>query len=75
MNDDIIKIDTTGQTCPMPLLAVRRTILNGKKGDIVEVTGDHLNSRHEIPIALESMNCEILEEKEENGRWIIRFRI
>jgi TusA-related sulfurtransferase len=68
-------IDTTGQNCPIPLLETRKAIIKGVKGDLIEIRGDHANSRKEIPMALASMNCQIIEEKDEGTSWTIRFRI
>lgn len=76
MTEGIKVVDTTGETCPIPLLETRKAVMRGAKGQVVEVRGDHEASRHEIPMALESMKCEILEVRDEpDGRWVIRFRI
>lgn len=76
MSEDVKIVDTTGETCPIPLLETRKAVIRGVKGQVVEVRGDHAASRHEIPMALESMKCEILEVRDEpGGRWSIRFRV
>lgn len=70
-----VVIDVRGQVCPIPLIYTRKAILKGEKGDEFEVVGDHDNSRHEIPMALDSMKCEIIEVREEGSTWYIHFRI
>jgi tRNA 2-thiouridine synthesizing protein A len=68
-------IDCKGLNCPLPLLEVRKAVIKGRKGDIVTITGDHENSKYEIPMALESMKCTLLELKENGSEWTITFRI
>lgn len=77
MSDDIKKINCVDQSCPFPLIKTREAVMKGKKGDSFEITGTHLNSFKEIPMALESMDVEILEESrdEESGIWKIIFKI
>jgi tRNA 2-thiouridine synthesizing protein A len=70
-----IKIDCTGETCPVPLVETRKALRKAQAGDIVEVTGTHPSSKKEIPMAVKAMGLELLEIKEEpNGVWKIRIR-
>jgi tRNA 2-thiouridine synthesizing protein A len=74
--ETIRTIDCSGMNCPMPLLETRKAVIKGKKGEIVRITGDHPNSKFEIPLALESLKCEILEIKDtDGGGWAITFKI
>jgi tRNA 2-thiouridine synthesizing protein A len=54
-------IDCINQPCPLPLMETRKAVMKGHKGDVVKITGTHENSKFEIPMALESMKCEVRE--------------
>ena len=71
----VIKVDCTGQICPVPLVEMRKALRKAKEGDIVEVTGTHPSSKKEIPLAVKAMSLElidVIEDKE--GVWKIRIR-
>ena len=40
-----IKVDCTGETCPVPLVETRKALRKAKEGDIVEVIGTHPSSK------------------------------
>ena len=70
-----IKVNCTGETCPVPLVETRKAIRKAQPGDIVEVTGNHPASLREIPMAVNAMGLELLDVKEDdNGVWTIRIR-
>ena len=64
---DVKRIDCRNQDCPIPLIETRKAVMNGQKGDIIEIIGTHESSKKEIPMALESMHCTVLDIKEENN--------
>lgn len=69
-----IKIDCTGETCPVPLVETRKALRKAQPGDIVEVVGTHPASKKEIPMAVEALGLELLDVQEEAGVWRIRIR-
>jgi TusA-related sulfurtransferase len=69
-----IKIDVKGETCPVPLVEVRKALKKASPGDIVEVTGTHSASKKEIPMAVEALGLELIDIEEENGTWKIKIR-
>ena len=70
-----IKVDVRGQTCPVPLVEVRKAINKASPGDIIEVTGTHPTSKKEIPMAVKSIGLELLEiDENDEGVWKIRIR-
>lgn len=70
-----IKVDCTGETCPVPLVETRKALRKANKGDIVEVTGTHHSSKKEIPLAVKAMGLELIDITEEKaGVWKIRIR-
>lgn len=68
------KIDVTGETCPVPLVEVRKTLRKAAEGDVVEVTGTHPASKKEIPMAMEAMGLKVLEIQEAGKKWTIRIQ-
>ena len=69
-----IKLDVKGETCPVPLVEVRKALRKAKEGDIVEVTGTHPASKKEIPMAVEALGLELLDVTEKDGVWKIKIR-
>ena len=69
-----IKVDCTGETCPVPLVETRKALRKAKEGDIVEVIGTHTASKKEIPLAVKSLGLELIGVQEEDGVWKIRIR-
>jgi len=69
-----IKVDCTGETCPVPLVETRKALRKAKEGDIVEVIGTHPASKKEIPMAVKALGMELIDVQEEGGMWKIRIR-
>lgn len=69
-----IKVDCTGETCPIPLVEARKALRKAKKGDIVEVIGTHPSSKKEIPMAVKALGLELISNSEKDGVWRIRIR-
>jgi len=69
-----IKVDCTGETCPIPLVETRKALRKAKEGDIVEVTGTHPASKKEIPMAVKALGLELIDVQEEGGMWKIKIR-
>jgi TusA-related sulfurtransferase len=69
-----IKVDCTGEICPVPLVETRKALRKAKEGDIVEVTGTHPSSKKEIPMAVEALGLKLIDIKEKGGVWRIRIR-
>ena len=71
---DVI-VDVVGETCPIPLVEMRKAVRKSKSGQVIEVKGTHGASKKEIPMALNSLGLEILKEMvDEKGVWHIFFR-
>jgi len=69
-----IKVDCTGETCPVPLVETRKALRKAKEGDIVEVIGTHPASKKEIPMAIKALGLELIGVQEEGGVWKIKIR-
>ena len=69
-----IKIDVKGETCPVPLVEVRKALNKASPGDVVEVTGTHPASKKEIPMAAEALGLEVIDIQDKEGVWTIKIR-
>ena len=69
-----IKVDVRGQTCPVPLVEVRKAVRKAAPGDIIEVIGTHPASKKEIPMAVEALKLELLNVEGADTDWKIRIR-
>ncbi|OFW61530.1 MAG: SirA family protein [Actinobacteria bacterium RBG_16_64_13] len=69
-----IKLDVRGETCPVPLVEVRKALRRAAPGDIVEVIGTHPSSKKEIPLAAKALKLELLSVEEEGEEWKIKIR-
>ena len=69
-----INVDCKGQTCPVPLVEMRKALRKAAPGDVIEVVGTHPASKKEIPMAAEASGDEVIEVKEQGSVWTIRIR-
>jgi len=69
-----IKVDCTGETCPIPLTETRKALRKATPGDIVEVIGTHPSSKKEIPMAVKALGLELIDIQEKDGVWKIKIR-
>jgi len=69
-----IKINVTGETCPVPLVETRKALRQAMPGDTVAVTGNHPASKREIPMAVEALGLSIESIQEEAGIWTIKIK-
>jgi TusA-related sulfurtransferase len=69
-----IKVDCRGQTCPVPLVEVRKALRKAAPGDVVEVVGTHPASKEEIPMAVEALKLTLLSVEGLDNDWKIRIQ-
>ncbi len=69
-----VKIDVKGETCPVPLVEMRKALRKAASGEIIEVEGTHPASKKEIPMAVEALGAELVDVEEKDGVWKIRIR-
>ena len=69
-----IHVDCRGETCPVPLVEVRKALRRAKPGDIVEVVGTHPASKKEIPMAVQALKLELVSVEGTDTDWTIRIR-
>lgn len=69
-----INLDCRGQNCPVPLVEVRKALKKAAVGDVIEVVGTHPSSKKEIPMAVDALEQQLLEVKDNGPEWIIRIK-
>ena len=69
-----IKVDCRGETCPVPLVEVRKALRKASPGDVVEVVGTHTASKKEIPMAVRALGLELLSVEGTDTDWTIRIK-
>lgn len=69
-----LKVDVKGETCPVPLVEMRKAVRKASTGEIIEVIGTHPASKKEIPMAVEALGLELVDVEEKDGVWKIRIR-
>ena len=69
-----IKVDCTGETCPVPLVETRKALRKAEEGDVVEVMGTHPSSKKEIPMAVKALGLKLIDIQEKDGVWKIRIQ-
>jgi len=69
-----IKVDCRGDTCPVPLVEVRKAVRRALPGDVIEVCGTHAASKKEIPMAVKALRLTLLSVDGTDDDWTIRIR-
>ncbi len=69
-----IKVNCIGETCPVPLVEVRKALRKASAGDIIEVLGSHPASKKEIPMAVEALGLNLLSVEGSDTDWKIRIQ-
>jgi len=73
VNSKII-VDVIGETCPIPLVEMRKAVMKAQSGQLIEVRGTHSASKKEIPMALESLGKKLVQiNDDEDGVWSVEF--
>jgi TusA-related sulfurtransferase len=67
-------VDVRGETCPVPLVEVRKALRRAAPGDVVHVVGTHPSSKKEIPMAVDALELELLSVEGTDTDWTIRIR-
>ncbi len=67
-------VDVRGETCPVPLVEVRKAVRDAAPGDVVQVIGTDPASKKEIPMAVDALELELLSVEGTDTDWTIRIR-
>ncbi len=66
-----LKVDVRGETCPIPLVEMRKALRKVETGDTIEIIGTHPASKKEIPMAAEALSVKIISEEQNGDEWKI----
>lgn len=66
-----IKVDVRGETCPIPLVEMRKALRKAADGDLIEIIGTHPASKNEIPMAAEALSVKIISNEQIGDEWNI----
>lgn len=69
-----IQVDVRGETCPIPLVEMRKAVRKASPGDVIQIVGSHPASMKEIPMAVEALGLQLLSVEGEETDWRIRIR-
>ena len=67
-------VDVRGETCPVPLVEMRKAVRKATPGDLIQVVGTHPSSKKEIPMAVEALKLELVSVEGPDNDWTIRIR-
>ena len=68
-----IHVDVRGETCPVPLVEMRKAVKKSAEGDTIEIIGTNAASKKEIPMAAEALELKILSIDENADFWSIKI--
>lgn len=74
MSDEMQKLDTKGQVCPMPAVLTKRKIESLKVGQVLEVTGDCAPALENIEKWARNHGHEVLETSKSGDFFSIKIR-
>ena len=60
-------LDTSGLSCPMPLLKTKKTMKGLKSGQVLEIIGTDPGSKNDIPDYCNKGNAEFLGMEDKAG--------
>jgi TusA-related sulfurtransferase len=69
-----IKVDVRGETCPVPLVEMRKALKKANPGDFIEIIGTHPASKKEIPMAANALTVKIISDEQFGSEWKIRIQ-
>jgi TusA-related sulfurtransferase len=74
VTDATITVDCRNETCPVPLVEMRKALRKAAPGDVIEIIGTHPVSKKEIPMAVEALGLELLCVEGTDSDWLIRIQ-
>ena len=63
-------IDTTGLSCPLPVLKSKKALKGLEVGKVLKIISSDVGSKKDIPAWSRVTGQELLEETEEDGKYI-----
>lgn len=69
-----IHVDVRGETCPVPLVEMRKAVRKAQPGDTIEIIGSNAASKKEIPMAADALSLAVISIEELDGTWKIKIQ-
>jgi len=66
-----LQVDVRGETCPVPLVEMRKALRKANEGDTIEILGTHPASKKEIPMAADALAVKIISNEQIGNEWKI----
>jgi tRNA 2-thiouridine synthesizing protein A len=66
-----LTVDVRGETCPVPLVEMRKALRKVEAGDTIEIIGTHPASKKEIPMAADALEIKIVSDEQLGNEWKI----
>lgn len=68
-----IHVDVRGETCPVPLVEMRKAVRKALPGDVIEIIGNNPASKKEIPMAADALSLKVVSVEENEKIWKIKI--
>jgi len=69
-----IIVDVRDETCPVPLVEMRKAVRKAASGDLIQVLGTHPASMKEIPMAVDALKLDLVSVEGSDTNWEIVIR-
>ena len=69
-----IRVDASGLNCPMPVLKAKKALDGISAGQVLEFIATDSGTRADIPALLKRLGHELVEAKEEDGKFFFYIR-
>lgn len=69
-----INVDVRKETCPVPLVEMRKALKKASPGDRVIITGTHAASKKEIPMAADALSIKVVAIEDTGDEWVITLQ-
>lgn len=63
------KLDTTGLTCPLPVLKVKQTLKTMALGEVLHIVATDAGTTHDIPAFSKQTGHRLLDNKTDAGKY------
>ena len=74
MSDVIKELDTTGLTCPMPIMSAKKALKDLQSGDILQIKASDPGSVNDFEAFAKQTGNELLESSTEGDVFIFRLK-
>jgi len=74
MSDVTQELDTSGLTCPMPILRIKKALNQLQSGDVLRVMASDPGSVSDVEAFAKQTGNELLESTTENDTFIFRLK-